>query len=206
MPSSWGKGDEQTVSQSGNGKRERGLDTGQICRRREELEDLPKDQLVDMMLQMEGEWSESTLRMKKPSVIRSFSLDLPWEAHQTLRLGTSVGNGQPIWRILLVSFDISHPILGLEVCGEVTVGRESDDPNSHLNLAAFSAASFGVSRQHALLRPTPKKLLLADLGSTNGTRRNGVMLQPGRPEELEDKDIVVFGALQFQIRVAERPG
>jgi len=183
--------------------------TGEISSRQQELERMSKDALVQLLLQSEGEWSGRTLPFHQPAVSRSFSLDVPWEADEFLTLpahGAGEGSraAQAAWRIILVSFDLSHPVVGVEVCGEVVIGRASGDTRPDLDLAAFSAGAYGVSRRHALLRPDDEALWLVDLESTNGTFANGATVKPSQPYALEDHDIISLGRLQFQARVQQK--
>ena len=183
--------------------------TGRLSRHRQELKSLSKDALVELLLQTEGDQSEETLRFQKPEVSRSFNLDLPWEANEYLRLPeVSADDERPmvqvVWRVALVSFDLSHPVLGLEVCGDVVMGRSGVDVRVDLDLAGYGAREHGISRRHALLRPTDEELWLIDLGSTNGTHWNSSPVRAGEPHVLEDRDVIALSSLQFMLRNVER--
>jgi pSer/pThr/pTyr-binding forkhead associated (FHA) protein len=56
-----------------------------------------------------------------------------------------------------------------------------------------------VSRQHCLLRVTPSSALLRDLGSSNGTLVNGVLLHEART--LRHDDQIQIGPLVFEIHL-----
>src|SRR5262245_29455469 len=58
-----------------------------------------------------------------------------------------------------------------------------------------------ISRQHAELRADAEGILLRDLGSSNGTRLNGVRIRQSRAAA---EDRVGFGALEFRVVRAER--
>jgi len=74
-----------------------------------------------------------------------------------------------------------------------TIGRE---------LACdLTLADLTVSRWHASLQPGPDGWLLADLGSTNGTRLNGWRV--ASPSPVRAGDLVTFGDLVFVL--ADRP-
>jgi hypothetical protein len=74
-----------------------------------------------------------------------------------------------------------------------TIGRE---------LACdMTLASDTVSRWHASLQHGPDGWLLADLGSTNGTRLNGWRVTS--PSPVSAGDLVTFGAVTFVL--ADRP-
>ena len=68
-----------------------------------------------------------------------------------------------------------------------------------LDLAVLGAEEKGVSRQHAVINVTKEAVLLADLGSTNGTLLNGRKLVPNAPSILEDGDVVTFGRLKTHV-------
>ena len=114
--------------------------------------------------------------------------------------------GCPPRRVALVSFDLAHPVIGLEICGDVVIGRSSDTAMPDLDLTRHDAAEYGVSRKHALLRIAEEGLQLIDLGSLNGTRCNGAQLLPEVPQMLRHEDIIEFGNLQFQFKVVDRHG
>jgi pSer/pThr/pTyr-binding forkhead associated (FHA) protein len=63
----------------------------------------------------------------------------------------------------------------------------------------------GVSRQHALLRPTLSQLLVHDLGSANGTYLNARMLIANTTAEVCDGDILSFGTLHLKVSIIKRP-
>jgi hypothetical protein len=90
-----------------------------------------------------------------------------------------------------------HPpptlLLPRETQRRFTIGRE---PGCDMTLADMT-----VSRWHAGLNRGDDGWLLADLGSTNGTRLNGWRI--GRPVPIRPGDQVSFGSVTFV--VAERP-
>lgn len=199
--------------------------TPPVSHLRAELETLSKDQLIDLLLkfavrspeedlvdliqQPEGRPNTTTGTLRRPDAIRPF--DLPWEVHEYTKLPVDPLPGQDaplqaLWRLALISFDLAHTIIGLETCGDIVIGRAEKDFVPDLDLTAHHAVDYGVSRRHALLHPTDEQLLLTDLGSTNGTRRNDLLLDPFQPVALQDRDIIIFGGLQFQLRIAEEAG
>ena len=183
-------------------------DTGQLSPRQAELVRLSRDELVDLVLRLEGHLSAGTQPFKQPEVIRSFDLDLAWQPREYLRLPKlSIDRQlQTPWRVMLVSFDLAHPIIGLEVYGDVVVGRSTSDSEPDLDLTDWEPHDYGVSRRHAMLHPTHDELQLVDLESTNGTRKKGKRLLPLESQVLANNDVIAIGALQFQIRIVEEPG
>jgi two-component system NtrC family sensor kinase len=109
-----------------------------------------------------------------------------------------------VWR---VQFDVSRGVnraLGLEINGEVILGRASGDPQI-VDLTPFRAADLGVSREHLIIRPTPTALYVIDRGSTNGTYRNGQLLGRNTPYRLANGDVLSLGQLELVVRIVRRP-
>lgn len=113
-------------------------------------------------------------------------------------------DGKPVWR---VRFDLSYDqaqSFGVDINDEVILGRGDSDPAS-ISLDIFDAAELGVSRQHALLRPTRDKLYIIDLESTNGTSRNGRSIGVNTPYSLSNGDLLTLGKLEMMVRIIDRP-
>ena len=106
------------------------------------------------------------------------------------------------WRILLIPTDTDQPTIALLVWGDARIGR---DKSADIDLSPYGGSAKGVSRCHALLRPTRSALFLIDLESTNGTQLNSVPVGPGMALKLKTKDIIAFGDLQFTIDILDRP-
>jgi K+-sensing histidine kinase KdpD len=116
------------------------------------------------------------------------------------------GRQAPTWRIRMsLSYD-PRVNMGLDVNGEVILGRGQDGANSLSLFNAADAEQLGVSRQHAMLRPTDSKLYITDLGSTNGTWLNGRSIGVNTPYSLSDGDILRFGRLEVVVQIVRRPG
>lgn len=80
--------------------------------------------------------------------------------------------------------------------GEYVFGRGPEchvRPNSAL-----------VSRQHCLLTVTPGAVRVRDLGSTNGTLVNGLLVVADQP--LRDGDLLQLGPLTLQVKVEAEMG
>jgi hypothetical protein len=113
----------------------------------------------------------------------------------------------PVWRILL-KFSGKEPrvLAGLDVYNDVVLGRGSGEPDSpDIDLTNLNAMSDGVSRRHALLRPTNHRLYLIDLGSTNGTFVNAIPVSKGMAQTLRSSDSVSFGGLSCIIEIVFSP-
>jgi hypothetical protein len=192
------------VSRSGGHKR-----TGKLNRRLAELEQLSKDDLINLVLELEGHILPSTDPFQQPNATRPFDLDLSWEPREYIRVpeGEAAQLETP-WRLIFISFDLAHPILGLDVYGDTIIGRarSGDDDLPNLDLSDYNALAYGVSRRHLLLHPTVEELRITDLDSTNGTRLNGEWIKPMVPYALSNNDTVALGGLLFQIRITTWPG
>ncbi len=114
-------------------------------------------------------------------------------------------NKRPVWRVLFeVTGDDSGEYFGLDINGELVLGRGIDGPDM-FDLTPYGAETKGVSRRHAILRPTTNNLYLIDVGSTNGTLRNDRSIGVNTPYALADRDRLTLGHMEVQIRIVERP-
>ncbi len=110
----------------------------------------------------------------------------------------------PVWQ---VRFDLVHDssrCVGLEVNGEVELGRDQEGPG-FVSLNDYDGEALGVSRRHALLRSTETHLYILDLGSTNGTWQNGHSIGVQMPYQLTNGDLLRFGRLEFMVKIVQRP-
>ncbi len=88
------------------------------------------------------------------------------------------------------------------------IGRRSDNTSSGapaIDLTTNGAFSYGVSRQHAVIGVKEQKLMLKDLGSTNGTRLNDLICEPGKEYRLRHGDELMLGRLRLQVSFAVVP-
>jgi K+-sensing histidine kinase KdpD len=106
-----------------------------------------------------------------------------------------------------VLFELAHDPniqIGLDVRGEVTLGRGQDGPR-FVAFSPFEADLLGVSRDHAMLRPTEDKLYIVDKGSTNGTWLNGRSIGVNTPYCLANGDLLMLGRLELKVRIVRPP-
>ena len=179
-------------------------DTGRFDRRLTELSDLSKEELVEHILEFEGQTSASdTGAYAKPKATRPFDLELEWQPDEYLKLPhqAAINNPErPLMKIMLISFDLAHNIVGIELYGDLVVGRGSGG-SSALDLSDHMATEYGVSRKHVLLQVTEHGLAVMDLESTNGTRLNGKRIFANVVYALNHSDVLALGRLEYQIRI-----
>lgn len=153
-------------------------------------------------------------RAKSDSIVREVTSELSAEVLQTLLNAeetyrpvphSDVKKGTPAWRVRLeLAFDTSV-CMKLELNGEITFGRGVEEPGMLSLFNSHNTESLGVSRRHALIRPSDSKLYIFDLNSTNGTWVNGHAVGSNMPHTLSDGDRVMLGRLEFIIRIVKRP-
>lgn|GEM_PF-1063561 len=108
------------------------------------------------------------------------------------------------WRVQLLAD--GGQTIGLELEGDTILGRgERVASPGGVDLSDLGAKEKGVSRQHLMLRPTPTRLYLIDLGSTNGTLHNSVPVGPGIARILADGDVLMLGDLILTLRIVSSP-
>jgi hypothetical protein len=115
------------------------------------------------------------------------------------------GRAAPHWLILVDSLGVHAPI-GIEIVSDVVLGLSRQGfPSPDFDFASYNGADYGVSRRHAMVRPSNNHLYLIDLASTNGTRLNGLQLDPNRPMPVANGDMVSLGALTFCVKIIATP-
>jgi two-component system, OmpR family, phosphate regulon sensor histidine kinase PhoR len=113
----------------------------------------------------------------------------------------------PVWHIRLVLTSDPAAQIGLAINGEIILGRvvHGETPLDVLDLGPYGGSARGVSRRHAELRPTHTNLYVTDLGSTNGTQRNGRSIGVNTPYALVDGDTLALGRMRFIVYIDSRP-
>lgn len=110
----------------------------------------------------------------------------------------------PVWRVRLSLTTDKEQKFGLEINDEIHLGRGKNDADL-VDLTPYEGEKLGVSRRHVALRPTASNLFVVDMGSTNGTRRNGRSIGYNTPYALADGDILTLGNLQLTVHIVKRP-
>lgn len=120
-----------------------------------------------------------------------------------------VAEGAPKWLIQLQPVEMGSAPLGFELVDDVVLGRDTEESRGNsqpdLGLSTFKAQQKGVSRRHAMLRPTRNSLFIIDLESTNGTKLNACSIGKGTARKLAHDDLVTLGELSFTIKIVKRP-
>ena len=95
----------------------------------------------------------------------------------------------------------SGKILPLASRNEFTLGRLSEGQPimPDIDLTPYQAYASGVSRLHAVVKRDASKVMVMDLGSSNGTYINGRRINPHVEESLSHGDIVALGKLKIQV-------
>lgn|SRR5574341_195780 len=111
------------------------------------------------------------------------------------------------WRIQL-RFGAPAPriVVGLDLYGDTILGRGNQGPYSpDIDLTNLNAIDLGISRRHALFRPTVTQLFLIDLESTNGTFVNAIPVGRGMAQVIRTGDTIALAGLSFVIEIIHSP-
>jgi len=94
-------------------------------------------------------------------------------------------------------------ILPLAGRSEFTMGRvaEGQPILPDVDLSPYEAYSQGVSRLHAALKVINQRVVIMDLGSSNGTRVNGQKIVPNVDYPLNHGDMIALGKLKIQVLI-----
>jgi predicted component of type VI protein secretion system len=95
----------------------------------------------------------------------------------------------------------SGNILPVTERSEFTLGRVSENQPimPDIDLSPYKAYDNGVSRLHAVVRQQDNRVVIMDLGSSNGTYINGVRLAPNVENMLKHSDVISLGKLKIQV-------
>lgn len=97
----------------------------------------------------------------------------------------------------------SGQIISLADRDEFTLGRTSEGQPimPDVDLTDFNAYANGVSRLHCVIKRSKSKAYVMDLGSSNGTYRNGVRLLPNEETPINHGDVISLGKLKIQVLI-----
>ena len=95
----------------------------------------------------------------------------------------------------------SGQILPLANRTEFTLGRSAEGQPivPDVDLTSYNAYANGVSRLHAAIKLVNNRIVIVDLGSSNGTYLNGVRLSPYIETPVSHGDLIHLGKLKIQI-------
>jgi pSer/pThr/pTyr-binding forkhead associated (FHA) protein len=101
--------------------------------------------------------------------------------------------------------DFPNPLI-VDVNREMVIGRSDAHTNyvPDIDLSPYGAYRLGISRRHVILRPHEKSLQVIDLGSRNGSRLNGNVLEKDKPITLHSGDELAIGTLIIQLSYLKR--
>ncbi len=95
---------------------------------------------------------------------------------------------------------LEKPLI-LEVSTQAVLGRLVPDApqQPRVDLMPYGGFTKGVSRMHAIIRAKEGGFVIEDLGSSNGTRLNGVRLTEYTPRQLQPGDQLLLGNLEIEV-------
>jgi hypothetical protein len=108
---------------------------------------------------------------------------------------------KPHWRIELAYEDPAKLPLRLQIGEAATIGRGRA---AHIRIDEEEAELRGISREHAMFRPSPRALFFFDLESKNGSHHNGIPMGPGMAMTISLGDVIRLGTLSLTVRRIER--
>lgn len=90
---------------------------------------------------------------------------------------------------------------------EVMVGRKDLTTGTlpDLDLTPYAGYRMGVSRRHAMFRMYDRRIEVVDLGSSNGSRLNGIVLHAHQPYLLRDGDLLTLGKMEMRVSFHQPP-
>lgn len=97
----------------------------------------------------------------------------------------------------------SGKVINLVGQTEFTLGRvaEGQPILPDVDLSPYEAYSQGVSRLHAALKINNQRVVITDLGSSNGTRVNGQKIVPHVDYPLNHGDMISLGKFPIQVLI-----
>ena len=97
----------------------------------------------------------------------------------------------------------SGQILQLGGQTEFTIGRTAEGQPilPDVDLSVYEAYAQGVSRLHAALKIHNQRVVITDLGSSNGTRVNGQKIVPHVDYPLNHGDMIALGKFAIQVLI-----
>ena len=87
-----------------------------------------------------------------------------------------------MWRVELHGLGRGEPALGLDILGPIILGRlTAADPTVDVDFTPYNAIDRGVSREHALIRPSEQRLYLIEVITPPGNCTISPDMRPDSP-------------------------
>jgi hypothetical protein len=117
---------------------------------------------------------------------------------QSISKPLSAAAGNPVISLHLLESGQIIPLMGKT---EFTLGRISEGQPvlPDIDLTMYGAYDKGVSRIHAVIKVREDRVIINDLGSSNGTKVNDRVVSTNAETQLNEGDIVALGKFKFQI-------
>lgn len=98
-------------------------------------------------------------------------------------------------------------VIQFQVKDKLIIGRSDpkNPPLPDIDLEPFGAYQLGVSRRHAMVLIQNNRLMIQDLGSSNGTYLNRRALRPEENYRVRHGDTITIGKLELQVLFAVTP-
>lgn len=137
--------------------------------------------------QMFGKMNTSTLPMLPESRPLSPNKNIPDLSGTTLSL-YMVDSGQILHLMNRMEFTLGRMAEGQPIAPDV-------------DFSPYDAYTQGVSRLHASIQITQQRVVITDLGSSNGTRINGQKIMPHVNIPINHGDVISLGRLKVQVLI-----
>lgn len=102
----------------------------------------------------------------------------------------------PMLHLMIVE---TGDVIEQEANAPMILGRRGSGKIAQIDLTAHHAHELGVSRNHAMIEPADGRVMVKDLGSTNGTRLNGEKLEPMTGHEISNGDVIKLGRMHIRV-------
>ena len=136
--------------------------------------------------------------------IDSTTEEAPPVATRAISPGTTNSLFAPNASVLLRFLPLGQ-LLSLSMRQPLLIGRAfGADVEKVLDLTDYGGEEHGISRQHCQLERKGAKLMLTDLGSTNGTYLNGKALIPHKNYVVAHGDRLILGTLHILVLFSTR--
>lgn len=91
---------------------------------------------------------------------------------------------------------------------DYTLGRiaEGQKVIPDIDLSEYNAYKTGVSRIHAMINTRGDQVTVKDLGSSNGSRLNGVKIESHAEYNIQHEDFLTLGALKIRVLLNKESG